>query len=54
MQFEGKLLVINTINDGGAVIENPGIEQIEGRKFIVGTSVGSDGERIRWTAGSRI
>jgi len=54
MKFEGNLLVINSVGGDGAVIESPEFRDIEGKKFIVGTSVAADDDGIRWTAGSRI
>jgi len=54
MTFEGNLLVVNTSNGGGAVIEGPEFRMIGPKQFLVGASIVSDDRGLVWTAGSRI
>ena len=54
MTFEGNLLVVNTANGGGAVIEGPEFRAIGPKQFLVGTAIVSDDNGVRWSGGSRI
>jgi|GEM_PF-3587296 len=54
MKFEGQVLVINSIGNGGAVIQSPEFSEMGGRKFITGTAVMLDNEGPQWTSGLRI
>lgn len=52
--FQGNLLVVNTLDNGGAVIENPEFRNIGSKEFLVGSSIMNDDNGMIWTAGSRI
>ncbi len=44
MKFEGQVLVVNTKDNSGGVIQSPELVDIEGRRFIRGSSVTLDNE----------
>jgi len=54
MTFQGNLLVVNTVSEGGAVIENPEFRTLGSKDFLTGTSIMNDDTGMVWTAGSRI
>ena len=54
MKFEGQVLVVNSVSQGGAVIQSPELVDIEGRKFVTGTAVMLDNEGPQWTSGLRV
>ena len=54
MKFESQVLIINTMMHGGAVIQSPELVDLEGRRFICGTSVMLDDEGLKWTSGLKI
>ena len=54
MKFEGQVLVVNTTDRNGGVIQSPELVDIEGRKFICGTAVMLDDEGPKWTSGLRM
>jgi hypothetical protein len=54
MKFESQVLVINTTDRAGAVIQSPEFTELESRKFICGTSVMLDDKGPKWTSGLRI
>ena len=54
MNFEADVLVINTKDGNGGVIQNPQFHELEGRRFICGTSTLLDDEGPKWTAGLRM
>ena len=54
MKFEGQVLVINTTDHSGAVIQSPEFVELEGRRFICGTSVMLDDAGPKWTSGLRV
>jgi hypothetical protein len=54
MKFEGQILVINTVEKGGAVIQSPEFADMDGRRFIVGTAVMLDDKGPQWTSGLRV
>jgi len=54
MKFESQVLVINTVGQGGAVIQSPEFADMDGKKFIIGTAVMLDSDGPKWTSGLRI
>ncbi|MES2707885.1 MAG: hypothetical protein V4726_14935 [Verrucomicrobiota bacterium] len=53
MKFESQILVINTVDDSGAVIESPELIELGGRQFISGNYIQKDDEGSSWTSGLR-
>jgi hypothetical protein len=54
MKFESQVLVINTLDRAGAVIQSPEFVDLEGKRFICGTSVMLDDSGPKWTSGLRV